>query len=76
MTVRRTEKPASSAALPEKPVDPSAKGKRFSPLMEGQPERGDDGYRPIIRAKSGAGSYEDPNDQRKRGKGKSGKPGQ
>jgi excinuclease ABC subunit B len=67
MTVRRTEKPASSAPLPEKPVDPTARtiGKRE-----------DDGYRPILRAKPGAGSYEDPNDQRKRGKGKSGKPGQ
>ncbi|MGV3551939.1 excinuclease ABC subunit UvrB [Rhizobium sp.] len=75
MTVRRTEKPASSAPLPEKPVDSTSTKKRFSPLMEGQPERGDDGYRPIIRARPGAGSYEDPSDQRKRGKGKSGKPG-
>jgi excinuclease ABC subunit B len=75
MTVRRTEKPASSTPLPDKPADPSAKTKRFSPLTEGQPERGDDGYRPVLRGKIGAGSYEDPSEQRKRGKGKSGKPG-
>jgi excinuclease ABC subunit B len=33
--------------------------------------------KPIIRAKPGAGSYEDPADAKreKRGKGKSGKPG-
>jgi excinuclease ABC subunit B len=66
MTVRRTEKPAASGPLPEKPTDPSAK-----PSAKPQ----DDGYRPIIRAKTGVGSYEDPSDQRKRGKGKSGKPG-
>ena len=76
MTVRRTEKPASSAPLPDKPVDPTTKGKRHSPLIErSEPERGDDGYRPIVRGKIGTGSYEDPSDQRKRGKGKSGKPG-
>jgi excinuclease ABC subunit B len=71
MTVRRTEKPAASGSLPDKPVDPTAKTKGGA----GQPERGDDGFRPILRAKPGAGSYEDPSDQRKRGKGKSGKPG-
>jgi excinuclease ABC subunit B len=70
MTVRRTEKPASVAQLPDKPVDPTAKVKR-----EGQPERGDEGFKPVLRGKVGVGSYEDPSDQRKRGKGKSGKPG-
>jgi excinuclease ABC subunit B len=65
MTVRRTEKPASAGPLPEKPVDPSAK-------TIGRSE--DDGFRPILRAKAGVGSYEDPGDKR-RGKGKSGKPG-
>ena len=75
MTVRRTEKPATSSPLPDKPIDPTTKGKRHSPLLEGQPERGDDGYRPVVRGKIGTGSYEDPSDQRKRGKGKSGKPG-
>ncbi|MDB5523188.1 MAG: excinuclease subunit [Rhizobium sp.] len=39
-----------------------------------QPEKGNDGFRPILRAKAGVGSYEDPKDA-KRGKGKSGKPG-
>lgn len=75
MTVRRTEKPATSKTLPEKPVDASAKVKRVAPLLEGQPERADDPHRPIVRGKIGAGSYEDTNEQRKRGKGKSGKPG-
>jgi excinuclease ABC subunit B len=80
MTVRRTEKPLAVNPLPDKPVDPAAKTKgRFSPLLEGQPERAnsgpkDDGFKPIIRAKSGAGSYEEPSD-RKKGKGKTGKPG-
>ncbi|UVC11514.1 excinuclease ABC subunit UvrB [Rhizobium sp. TH2] len=63
MTVRRTEKPLASGPLPEKPV---TSGEGSLPK--------DDGYRPILRAKPGVGSYEDPND-RKRGKGKSGKPG-
>jgi len=63
MTVRRTEKPLASGPLPEKP---GASGEGSLPK--------DDGYRPILRAKPGVGSYEDPND-RKRGKGKSGKPG-
>ncbi|MDB5551867.1 MAG: Excinuclease subunit [Rhizobium sp.] len=62
MTVRRTEKPLAGGPLPEKP------GASESTLPK------DDGYRPILRAKPGVGSYEDPND-RKRGKGKSGKPG-
>jgi excinuclease ABC subunit B len=74
MTVRRTEKPATAGPLPDKPVDPSAKGKRISPLLEHHPER-DDGLRPIVRGKVGAGSYEDPNEKRKRGKSKTGKPG-
>jgi excinuclease ABC subunit B len=65
MTVRRTEKPLGAQGLPEKPVDPSAKV-----ISRDDP-------RPIIRAKAGAGSYEDPSDvkREKRGKGKSGKPG-
>jgi excinuclease ABC subunit B len=79
MTVRRTEKPLAANPLPEKPVEPTAKVKgRTSPLLEGQPERTDtgpkdDGYRPIIRAKTGVGSYED--ERPKKGKGKTGKPG-
>jgi excinuclease ABC subunit B len=71
MTVRRTEKPAQSGPLPDKPADPTAKVKGHAPLHE----RGDEGYKPVLRGKIGAGSYEDPSDQRKRGKSKTGKPG-
>ncbi|NVP57914.1 excinuclease ABC subunit UvrB [Mycoplana rhizolycopersici] len=40
MTVGRTEKPVTGA-LPEKPEEAKSTKKRFSPLLEGQPERGD-----------------------------------
>lgn len=75
MTVGRTEKP-TTGKLPEKPV--SEPGKRFSPLMEGQPQRADkDDVRPIVRGKVGAGSYEDAGEQKRKGrtKGKTGRPG-
>jgi excinuclease ABC subunit B len=73
MTVGRTEKP-TTGKIPEKPV--TEPGKRFSPLMEGQPERADP--RPLVRGKIGAGSYEDAGDakqQKRRTKGKTGRPG-
>ncbi|MFB2602919.1 UvrB/UvrC motif-containing protein, partial [Rhizobium phaseoli] len=55
MTVGRTEKPVTGR-VPEKPE--ASKGtKHFSPLLEGQPER-DDGVRPVVRGRVGAGSYE------------------
>ena len=77
MTVGRTEKPVRGKA-PEKPS--TEPGKRSSPLLEGQPERaagGKDDPRPIVRGKVGAGSYEDPADQKRKGrtKGKTGRPG-
>ena len=76
MTVGRTEKPATGK-IPEKPV--TEPGKRFSPLMEGQPERADrDDLRPLVRGKIGAGSYEDAGEakqQKRRTKGKTGRPG-
>ncbi|NLS04990.1 excinuclease ABC subunit UvrB [Rhizobium sp. P32RR-XVIII] len=73
MTVGRTEKPVTGH-LPEKP-DASKSTKRFSPLMEGQPERDD--VRPLARGKTGVGSYEDPGEQKRksRTKGKTGRPG-
>lgn len=73
MTVGRTEKPVSGK-LPEKP-DASRSTKRFSPLMEGQPERDDP--RPLVRGKTGVGSYEDAGEQKRksRTKGKTGRPG-
>ncbi|MGO7132554.1 excinuclease ABC subunit UvrB [Rhizobium leguminosarum] len=73
MTVGRTEKPVTGA-LPEKP-DAAKSTKRFSPLLEGQPERDD--VRPVVRGKTGVGSYEDPGGQKRKGrtKGKTGRPG-
>ncbi|WP_312945145.1 excinuclease ABC subunit UvrB [Agrobacterium sp.] len=75
MTVGRTEKPVRGD-VPEKPA--SEGGKRFSPLLEGQPEKRTDAPRPITRAKPGVGSYEDAVDEKQRKgrtKGKTGKPG-
>jgi excinuclease ABC, B subunit len=65
MTVGRTEKPMTGK-IPEKP----AVSRRTD---EGQP----DDPRPIVRGKIGAGSYEDPGDQKRKGrtKGKTGRPG-
>jgi len=79
MTVGRTEKP-STGALPERPPETYSTKKRFSPLMEGQPERADsnkDDPRPVVRGKIGAGSYEDAGEQKRKGrtKGKTGRPG-
>ncbi|MGK6315031.1 excinuclease ABC subunit UvrB [Neorhizobium sp. DT-125] len=73
MTVGRTEKPVTGK-LPPKPETEA--GNRFSPLPEGQPER-DDGARPVVRGKIGAGSYEDAGEQKRKGrtKGKTGRPG-
>ncbi|MGO4194134.1 excinuclease ABC subunit UvrB [Rhizobium sp. YAF28] len=73
MTVGRTEKPVTGH-VPEKPD--AAKGtQRFSPLLEGQPERDD--VRPLVRGKTGVGSYEDAGEQKRksRTKGKTGRPG-
>ena len=79
MTVGRTEKPAN-APLPERPPETYGTKKRFSPLMEGQPEPADankDDPRPVVRGKIGAGSYEDAGEQKRKGrtKGKTGRPG-
>ncbi|MBY5319170.1 MULTISPECIES: excinuclease ABC subunit UvrB [Rhizobium] len=73
MTVGRTEKPVTGA-LPEKP-DAAKSTKRFSPLLEGQPEHDD--VRPVVRGKTGVGSYEDAGEQKRKGrtKGKTGRPG-
>ena len=79
MTVGRTEKP-STGALPERPPETYSTKKRFSPLMEGQPERADgaEDAKPVRRGKIGAGSYEDPAEAKRKGrtKGKTGRPGQ
>ncbi|KRB60293.1 excinuclease ABC subunit B [Rhizobium sp. Root708] len=74
MTVGRTEKPVAGH-LPDKP-DAAKSTKRFSPLLEGQPERDD--VRPLVRGKTGVGSYEDAGDVKRKGrtKGKTGRPGQ
>ncbi|WP_454849723.1 excinuclease ABC subunit UvrB [Rhizobium binxianense] len=89
MTVGRTEKPVTGK-LPEKPAESTGTKKRFSPLLEGQPEgtpspssssgltRGpNDDARPVVRGRTGVGSYEDPVEQKRKGrtKGKTGRPG-
>ncbi|MCJ8239058.1 excinuclease ABC subunit UvrB [Peteryoungia algae] len=75
MTVGRTEKPVTGK-LPEKPEappSPRSRGEGARRADEGQP----DDPRPIIRARAGAGSYEDPADGKRkaRTKGKTGRPG-
>jgi excinuclease ABC subunit B len=67
MTVRRTEKPVEGK-VPAKPQPIPGRAEDRAP--------GDDA-RPLIRARSGAGSYEDPTDQRRQKKrtGKTGRPG-
>ncbi|CDX43347.1 UvrABC system protein B [Mesorhizobium plurifarium] len=64
MTVRRTEKPVEG----KKPAKPQP----ISPTPEGRDDK------PIVRQRSGIGSYEDPADERrqKRRPGKTGRPGQ
>ncbi|NKK76320.1 excinuclease ABC subunit UvrB [Rhizobium leguminosarum] len=89
MTVGRTEKPVTSA-LPEKPDGEARYAKRSNRSSESiaatnarsasegparQPERDD--VRPVVRGKTGVGSYEDPVEQKRKGrtKGKTGRPG-
>jgi excinuclease ABC subunit B len=86
MTVGRTEKPVTGK-LPEKPkpasppnsqiVGEDSSPQQAKPIGEANLVRGSDDPRPIIRARSGAGSYEDPMDQKRKGrtKGKTGRPG-
>lgn len=82
MTVGRTEKPVTGK-LPEKPkpssllVGEDSSPQEAKPIGEANLVRGSDDPRPIIRARSGAGSYEDPGDgkRRARTKGKTGRPG-
>ncbi|PZU87664.1 MAG: excinuclease ABC subunit UvrB [Shinella sp.] len=75
MTVGRTEKPVTGKIpeKPEAPPSPRSRGEGARRADEGQP----DAPRPIIRAKSGVGSYEDEGDQKRksRTKGKTGRPG-
>ncbi|WP_137129973.1 excinuclease ABC subunit UvrB [Rhizobium sp. FY34] len=82
MTVGRTEKPVTGT-LPQKPRQ-TGNRESISPLegemsgrTEGGAPRSASDPRPIVRAKSGAGSYEDAGDlkRQKRTKGKTGRPG-
>ncbi|WP_377289400.1 excinuclease ABC subunit UvrB [Rhizobium sp. SG2393] len=85
MTVGRTEKPVPGK-LPEKPK-PTTSTNPSSPQRGEGARRADEGVptpknptddpRPIIRARPGAGSYEDPAEQKRKGrtKGKTGRPG-
>ncbi|KQT00342.1 MULTISPECIES: excinuclease ABC subunit UvrB [unclassified Rhizobium] len=85
MTVGRTEKPVAGT-VPSRPSETLSSKKRFSPLLEGQPEPGvpasddarrslragqtDSDPRPLIRGKIGAGSYEDEGEQKRKGRTK------
>jgi excinuclease ABC subunit B len=75
MTVGRTEKPVTGK-LPEKPEAPPSPRSRGEGARRADEGQSDD-PRPIIRARSGAGSYEDPADGKRkaRTKGKTGRPG-
>jgi excinuclease ABC subunit B len=83
MTVGRTEKPVTGK-LPEKPRAPASplagedsSPQEAKPIGEANLVRGTVDPRPIIRARAGAGSYEDPADGKRkaRTKGKTGRPG-
>ncbi len=81
MTVRRTEKPMEGVK-PARPHTSPLAGEDSSP-REAKPSgsanlvRGDDDPKPLIRARPGAGSYEDPADRKRqtRRPGKTGRPG-
>ncbi|PSB52266.1 excinuclease ABC subunit UvrB, partial [Chroococcidiopsis cubana CCALA 043] len=85
MTVGRTEKPVTGK-IPEKPKSEPGRSPLSPPVGEMSPQATEGGTpgsrpsndpRPIIRARAGAGSYEDPMDQKRKGrtKGKTGRPG-
>jgi excinuclease ABC subunit B len=81
MTVRRTEKPVEGK-VPARPSSSPLAGEDSSP-RKAKPSgsanlvRGDDGTKPLVRARSGVGSYEDPADAKRqtRRPGKTGRPG-
>ncbi|MGE6741861.1 excinuclease ABC subunit UvrB [Allorhizobium pseudoryzae] len=74
MTVGRTEKPLPGK-LPEKPVSPSPRGGEGARRADEGQSRDDP--RPLVRGKTGIGSYEDPAEVKRKGrtKGKTGRPG-
>ncbi|MBA1141912.1 excinuclease ABC subunit UvrB [Mesorhizobium sp. CCANP35] len=76
MTVRRTEKPVEGK-VPAKPQPISPQVGEMSGRTEGGAKDRDDSAKPIVRQRSGIGSYEDPGDARreKRRPGKTGRPG-
>ena len=67
------ERPVGNGLFRKNTLDEMTVGRTEKPI--GAPERDDP--RPIVRGKVGAGSYEDPSDQKRKGrtKGKTGKPG-
>jgi excinuclease ABC subunit B len=76
MTVRRTEKPVEGK-VPAKPQPISPRVGDVRGRAEGGAKERDDSAKPIVRQRSGIGSYEDPGDARreKRRPGKTGRPG-
>ena len=75
-SVGEDSSPQEAQPIGEANLVRGSSSQRFSPLLERQPERGDD-PRPVIRGKVGVGSYEDPGEQKRKGrtKGKTGRPG-
>ncbi|WP_136615986.1 MULTISPECIES: excinuclease ABC subunit UvrB [Mesorhizobium] len=76
MTVRRTEKPVEGK-VPAKPQPISPQVGEMPGRAEGGAKERDDSAKPIVRQRTGIGSYEDPADARreKRRPGKTGRPG-
>jgi excinuclease ABC subunit B len=83
MTVRRTEKPLEGVKPVKPPISPLV-GEMSGPSKSSGPEGGANGRgapddpKPIRRERAGLGSYEDPADERTRGRRskKTGRPGQ
>ncbi|CAN7573852.1 excinuclease ABC subunit UvrB [Mesorhizobium sp. LjNodule214] len=76
MTVRRTETPVEGK-VPAKPQPISPRVGEMPGRGEGGAKDRDDSSKPIVRQRTGIGSYEDPGDARreKRRPGKTGRPG-
>ncbi|MER8612458.1 excinuclease ABC subunit UvrB [Mesorhizobium sp. M0435] len=76
MTVRRTEKPIEGK-VPAKPQAISPRVGEMPGRAEGGAKDRNDSDKPVVRQRSGIGSYEDPADTRreKRRPGKTGRPG-
>ncbi|PPJ46571.1 excinuclease ABC subunit UvrB [Rhizobium sp. KAs_5_22] len=70
--------PASRSLFRQNSLDEMTVGRTEKPVTGKVPEKPPEDVRPLVRGKAGAGSYEDPGDQKRktRTKGKTGRPGQ